>query len=110
MADAGLPTREMAEAVEREVPVEVVPQDDRAESSENSSSDAKRESDTVSQNAEGSAKDADDASHSYWFGPSTITVSRIREMSDLRYFVEGDARAPGEEVVPNPADDEAIVF
>jgi hypothetical protein len=31
-------------------------------------------------------------------------------MGDLRYFAEGDARAPGEETVPEPADDEAVVF
>jgi hypothetical protein len=44
------------------------------------------------------------------FGPSTITVSRIREMTEQRCFAEGGARASGEENIPEPEDDETILF
>jgi hypothetical protein len=37
-------------------------------------------------------------------------VDCIRQLEALRYFVEGYACQPGEEVVPEPANDEAIVF
>jgi hypothetical protein len=42
--------------------------------------------------------DMDEGSHtrSYFFGPSTVTVSRIRGMIDNGYFVEGMAREPGQ--------------
>jgi hypothetical protein len=42
--------------------------------------------------------DLSEASRSYLFGPSMVTVSRIREMASLCYFADGDAQAPGEEV------------
>jgi hypothetical protein len=73
-------------------------------------SEAGRKSDAGLQGDEDPTADADEASRSYCIGPLTITVSRIREMGDLRYFAEGDARAPGEETVPESADDEAVVF
>jgi hypothetical protein len=59
---------------------------------------------------ESAAVDANKASRCYCFGPSTVAVSHIREMTSLRYFAKGDARAPGEETVPEPTDDEAVVF
>jgi hypothetical protein len=44
------------------------------------------------------------------FGASTVTVGPIRQLEALGYFSEGSVREPGEEVVPEPADDEAISF
>jgi hypothetical protein len=54
--------------------------------------------------------DPSEASQSYVFRTSTVTISRIYGMSSLHYFAEGDARAPGEEVVPEPADNKVVVF
>jgi hypothetical protein len=48
--------------------------------------------------------------HSYHFGPLTVTISRIREMIANGYFVDGMARMPREETVRKPHADEAIVF
>jgi hypothetical protein len=48
--------------------------------------------------------------HSYYFGPSTVTVSCIMEMIDYGYFADGAARVPGEETVPEPNGDEAVMF
>jgi hypothetical protein len=62
------------------------------------------------QGAEDPDLDADKDSRSYYFGPSTIIVSHIQEMSALNYFVEDDACAPGEETVPELGDDEPMVF
>jgi hypothetical protein len=39
-----------------------------------------------------------------------VTVSRIREMIDRGYFIEDIARVRGEETVPEPNGDEAVVF
>jgi hypothetical protein len=47
---------------------------------------------------------------SYFFGPSTETVSRIRVMIDNDYFEEVMGREPGEETIPEPQPDEAMVF
>jgi hypothetical protein len=47
---------------------------------------------------------------SYEFGASSITVGRIRQMESLGYFAKGSAREPGEEIVPKPNSDEAVVF
>jgi hypothetical protein len=44
------------------------------------------------------------------FGPLTITKGRICEMDNLNYFLKGDGWVPGEETVPEPLRDEAIVF
>jgi hypothetical protein len=49
-------------------------------------------------------------SRAYCFGGSTITQGRIKEMADKGYFMDGEARAPVEETIPEPNDDEAIVF
>jgi hypothetical protein len=51
-----------------------------------------------------------EASHNYLFVPSTVTVNHILEMASLHYFAKGDACAPREGVVPEPADDEVVVF
>jgi hypothetical protein len=44
------------------------------------------------------------------FGASTITLSHIKEMVEKGYFVDGEARAPRVEMIPEPDDDEAVVF
>jgi hypothetical protein len=76
----------------------------------NHSSGNEQGSDSASQDEESITVDASKASHNYCFGPSTITVSRIQEMTTLWYFGEGDAQVPREETVPEPTDDEAVVF
>jgi hypothetical protein len=40
------------------------------------------------------------AGHTFYFGPSTVTEDRICELEKLKYFAEGDGRAPGIETVP----------
>jgi hypothetical protein len=42
-------------------------------------------------------------------GP-TITVGKIKEMVEKCYFPEGEARPPGAEMVPEPDNDEAVVY
>jgi hypothetical protein len=49
-------------------------------------------------------------SHTYNFGASTITLGHIKEMEEKGYFVNGEARAPGAETMPEPDDDEAIMY
>jgi hypothetical protein len=44
-------------------------------------------------------------SRTYYFGSSTITVSKIKEMVEKGYFPKGGVRAPGIETVPEPDDD-----
>jgi hypothetical protein len=59
-----------------------------------------------------SSDDTDEGSHtrSFYFGPSTVTVSRIHGMIDNDYFAEGMARELREETVPEPNGDEVVVF
>jgi hypothetical protein len=56
--------------------------------------------------------DTDEGSRtrSYYFGPSTVTVSHIREMIVNGYFAEGMGHEPREETVPEPYTDEVVVF
>jgi hypothetical protein len=56
--------------------------------------------------------DSDEGSRtrSYYFGPSMVSISRIKEMIDHRYFAEGAARVLGEETVSMPNGVEATVF
>jgi hypothetical protein len=56
--------------------------------------------------------DVDMGSHtwSYFFGPSTVTVSCIRAMIDNDYFDEGMGHDPGKETIPEPQSDKAVVF
>jgi hypothetical protein len=42
----------------------------------------------------------DENSWTYYFGLSTITVGKIKEMVEKGYFKEGEARVPGAEMVP----------
>jgi hypothetical protein len=48
--------------------------------------------------------------HNYYYGHSTVIVSRVRKMIDRGYFAIGDACVPGEETIPEPDSDKAIVF
>jgi hypothetical protein len=69
-----------------------------------------RASDTGSHSrAEG---DYDEGFHTcrYYFGPSTVTISCNWEMIDQGYFAKYSGRAPGEETIPEPNSDEAIIF
>jgi hypothetical protein len=71
-----------------------------------------RASDAGSQsNAKGDSHGGSCA-YSWYFGPSIVTVSRIhiREMIDQGYLTERGARALGEETIPEPENDEAVVF
>jgi hypothetical protein len=45
-----------------------------------------------------------------YFGSSTITVGKIKEMEEKVYFPEDDGRAPRTEIVPEPNGDEAAVY
>jgi hypothetical protein len=46
----------------------------------------------------------------FYFGSLTITVGKIKEMEEKCYFAEDEARAPGVEIVPEPNNDEAVVY
>jgi hypothetical protein len=54
--------------------------------------------------------DPRESMQSYDFGPSTVTIGRIRQLEALGYFAEGSARELGEEVIPEPVADEAVMF
>jgi hypothetical protein len=45
----------------------------------------------------------------HYFGSSTITVGKIKEMEKKGYFVKDEARAPGAKTMLEPHDDEAMV-
>jgi hypothetical protein len=62
-----------------------------------------------SSNAEGDS-DGGSCTRSYNFGPLMVTVCFIREMIKRGHFAKGGACAPREETVPEPENDEAIVF
>jgi hypothetical protein len=54
---------------------------------------------------------SDDAnSKMYYFGSSTITVGKIKEMEEKGYFPEDEAHTPRAETVPELNDDEAMVY
>jgi hypothetical protein len=106
MEREGSPVLDMAGAAEAGDPTRVVCPEDHAGSFNNGC-----EIFMVSQEEEESTTtDPSEASQSYLFGPSMLTVSHIHEMASLRYFAEGDARVPGEEVILEAADDEDVVF
>jgi hypothetical protein len=67
-----------------------------------------RLSDVGSHNEAGDVMDEGSCSWSFFFGPLTVTISRICEMIDSGYFVEGMGREPGEETVLDPNLDEAV--
>jgi hypothetical protein len=81
-------------------------------STANSSSDAsssRAASDVAKTKAQASV-DPCELTWSYKFRASSVIVGRIRQMESLGYFTEGSAREPGEEIVPEPNSDEAVVF
>jgi hypothetical protein len=59
---------------------------------------------------ESGAMDPCEAERSCDFRPSTVTVDRIQQLEALGYIIEGSTREPGEEVLPDPSNDEAIMF
>jgi hypothetical protein len=61
--------------------------------------------DTLSEGGSGNEN-----SRTYYFGSSTITVGRIKEMVEKCYFPEDGARARGAETVPELDNDEAMVY
>jgi hypothetical protein len=65
-------------------------------------------SDAVSQSNANASTDR--GPHSYNYDSLIMTVSHIGEMAEQQYFVEGGAHAPGEETVPEPKNDEAVIF
>jgi hypothetical protein len=84
---------------------------DRADStSANNGSISGYETEAGSPSAGNPTVDGDEGSRNYCFSPLTVTVSRIREMSALNYFVNGDTHEPGEETVPESGDDEVVIF
>jgi hypothetical protein len=60
----------------------------------------------------GAGDDANEGSHtrSYYFGPSTITVSHIRGMIDHIYFSEGMVHETEEETIVEPNADEVVDY
>jgi hypothetical protein len=46
----------------------------------------------------------------YNFESSTIIVSKIKKMKEKCYFLEAEAHTPGAEIVPEPNNDEAMVY
>jgi hypothetical protein len=52
----------------------------------------------------------DEHSWTYYFGSSTITRGKIKEMVEKGYFIEGEAREPRAETILEPEDDEAVIF
>jgi hypothetical protein len=63
--------------------------------------------------AEAEAEDAMDPrefARSYDFRAYSVTEGRIWQLESLRYFAEGLAYEPGEEIVPEPNTDEVVVF
>jgi hypothetical protein len=46
----------------------------------------------------------------YYFGSSTITICKIKEMTEKTYFPEDGAHAPRAEIVPEPDNNEAVVY
>jgi hypothetical protein len=52
----------------------------------------------------------DEHSRTYYFGSSTITRGKIKQMVEKGYFAEGEAREPRAKMIPEPDDDEAVVY
>jgi hypothetical protein len=52
----------------------------------------------------------DENSQTYYFGSSTITRGKIKEMVEKGYFAESKAQEPWAETAPEPDDDEAVVY
>jgi hypothetical protein len=52
----------------------------------------------------------DENSRTYYFGSSTATVGKMKDMMENRYFIEGKACAPRAKTVLESYNDEAIVY
>jgi hypothetical protein len=65
---------------------------------------------TSNQDEESGVMDPRESERGYDFGPSTVTVGRIRQLEALGYFIEGSVRELGEEVVLDPANNVAVMF
>jgi hypothetical protein len=52
----------------------------------------------------------DENSRTYYFQSLTITGGKIMEMVEKGYFIDGEARAPGAEIVLELDNDEAVVY
>jgi hypothetical protein len=78
-------------------------------SSEEDTSDRSRD-DTGDQDEESGNMDPRESLGSYDFGPSTVTVGRIRQLEALGYFAECSACESGEVVILEPVAGEAVVF
>jgi hypothetical protein len=50
------------------------------------------------------------ASHTFKFGPSIVMKGCIHELEKLKYCAKGDGRAPGEETMSEPQQDEVVIF
>jgi hypothetical protein len=46
----------------------------------------------------------------HYFRSSTITVGKIKEMEEKGYFVKDEAHLPGAKTVPEPRDEEAVMY
>jgi hypothetical protein len=86
------------------------PEEQTVCSSSGGSSDSGSESAVDTQEERIEAMDPCESLWSYAFGPSTVTIGCIRTMASLHYFAEGDVPEAEEEVVPEPANDEVVVF
>jgi hypothetical protein len=49
-------------------------------------------------------------SRMYYFGSSTITMGKVKEMVEKGYFSEGGARESGAKTMPEPDDNEVVVY
>jgi hypothetical protein len=67
-------------------------------------------SDAGSHNCAEGNSDEGSRTHSYYFGPSTMIVSHIPEMTDRGYFSKCSAHTLGEEIILEPENDKAVVF
>jgi hypothetical protein len=69
-----------------------------------------RLSDVDSPSDGGDARAESSRSPGFYFRPSTMSIRQIHRMVDGDCFIDGMDHEPGEETVPEPWDDEAVVF
>jgi hypothetical protein len=67
-------------------------------------------SDVGSHSGAGADIDVGSRMWSYYFRPSTVTISRIREMVDNDNFADGMGHEPSEETIADPQAEEAVLF
>jgi hypothetical protein len=100
----------IASVVEMKNVIEVAPtgSGDRAPAASDDESHVLSGADSSDSVDEGSSDNVN--SQTYCFGASTITQGHIKEMVDKGYCLDGEARVPKEQMIPEPNDDEAIIF